>query len=561
MSVDQSNLSSIKYGYDFVVATTQSSINSTMKEFLSGGTEPEVTICYVADNQGNPTPIDYETLKSNAKGSDPFSVPGNANTQTNQDLNNLFAARFMVGFKARIGLPPGYQPVNIPDVVTLGSDTSAVSYNLMCSEFIVVEYTPGGGYSPASWMNQSQPPGKAWLFTSKVDLRLEPYGDAYSKLPPAVQAQIKNLGGNAFSVQQLLFDLDSAALQSIPTISGVDPGSNLYLCLQKDFVGKYFSTLKQSGVPVLGCTVTQSVTPKSTLTLTNLNFQTSPLLGTNNQPIANPTPDQQAAFTLNYLCSANGDALPAPTQFAWNWVDATNSGFDGAIAINRNTFRQYFANQLSSLVPNNCYLAWVQVTLDKASQPVYSHKLTPGQTPAVTSPPTGATVLSYSYNSSSSDQAGLDGDIGQLKISPSFTLDVSFENNTITITQHLVVYLYIKHLATPASGNIVDKTITDTYSLAVDEYGRLTAVLKSTTQDKSQTPGVNGFLNFFTNLNQLVNDQATWARACTSTNLTDIPVSALQNFVFPGGKTFVFKDASFSNYQDLVAHITYADPS
>ena len=52
-----------------------------------------------------------------------------------------------------------------------------------------------------------------------------------------------------------------------------------------------------------------------------------------------------------------------------------------------------------------------------------------------------------------------------------------------------------------------------------------------------------------------------WAQSCATTNLTDVPVSFVQNFVFPGGATFSFVDAGFSGNQDLVSHITYADPS
>jgi hypothetical protein len=38
-------------------------------------------------------------------------------------------------------------------------------------------------------------------------------------------------------------------------------------------------------------------------------------------------------------------------------------------------------------------------------------------------------------------------------------------------------------------------------------------------------------------------------------------LTVVQDFVFPGGRTFAFKTVGFSNHQDLVAHITYADPS
>jgi hypothetical protein len=43
------------------------------------------------------------------------------------------------------------------------------------------------------------------------------------------------------------------------------------------------------------------------------------------------------------------------------------------------------------------------------------------------------------------------------------------------------------------------------------------------------------------------------------TSLQDIPTSTVQNFVFPGGATFTFADVSFSDNQDLVSHIVYAD--
>ena len=72
----------------------------------------------------------------------------------------------MMGFRAQLGLPPGLPPAQIPDIVTLGLDTSAVTYNLLCSRFQVVQLTPGG-YGPPSWLNESQPAGQP------VDLHLE----------------------------------------------------------------------------------------------------------------------------------------------------------------------------------------------------------------------------------------------------------------------------------------------------------------------------------------------------------------------------------------------------
>jgi hypothetical protein len=54
MTAAQSYLSNSKYGYDFVVATTQASINATMKAFLAQLKAPVVNICFVANEAVTP---------------------------------------------------------------------------------------------------------------------------------------------------------------------------------------------------------------------------------------------------------------------------------------------------------------------------------------------------------------------------------------------------------------------------------------------------------------------------------------------------------------------------
>jgi hypothetical protein len=162
-----------------------------------------------------------------------------------------------------------------------------VGFNLMCSEFTVVQYSPAAAPAPASWMNVSQNE-TAWIFSSTVDLRFYPTPQsAYDTLPPAVQKQIANLGPNAFSLQQLLFDLDNAALETPPTISGVTPGSPLHHCLSTYFLGYYFAAMKKKGTPLLAYTITLGAPDTSSLSLTNINFKVSPLVNSNGQQIPN----------------------------------------------------------------------------------------------------------------------------------------------------------------------------------------------------------------------------------------------------------------------------------
>ena len=90
-----------------------------------------------------------------------------------------------------------------------------------------------------------------------------------------MQQQIKNLGSAAFSVQQLLFDLDNAALQTIPQITNVPAGTPLYTALEQYFVGAYFSQMQKGGTPLLGCAISQTSAPPATLTLSDLNLEVS----------------------------------------------------------------------------------------------------------------------------------------------------------------------------------------------------------------------------------------------------------------------------------------------
>jgi hypothetical protein len=558
MSAQQSDLSSGSYGYDFVVATTQDSINATMKEYLSTLAEPEVMICYVADAKGLPTPIAYADLMQKTKGTDPFSLPNNI-SPADARFQNLYAARYMVGFKARMGIPAGLAPTAIPDIVTLGGDTSAVGFNLMCEEFIVTQLTPESGYSPASWMNVAQSPGAPWMFRSSVDLRMSGVGQsAYDSLPPAVQAEIKNLGSGAFSVEQLLFDLDNAALESIPTIEGVSPGTTLYTCLQTDFMGTYFEQMKAQAAPMLGCSIVPSSTPPGTLRPTDLNMEVSPYLDSNGKS----SPANAGLGTLNYLCAIQNKTLPPPVPFTWNWVDPSQEAdFDGVMVINRNTFASYLQTQLlNSFVTPNCFAAWVRVNMDGLDVD-YHWSLTPGQTPTITVPATGAKVLSISYSSYAEDEAGLNGDMGQMALQPSYTMDISFEGNTVTVVQHLVIWLRVQVMQTSDSANAVDIQYTDTYTLEVGQSGDLTATKTSVKVDNSKTPSSSGFLNFFTDINALNDDIATWLQQYGESNFNAASLSVMRSFVFPGGNTFAFKDVQFSDNQDLVAHITYLDPT
>jgi hypothetical protein len=173
-------------------------------------------------------------------------------------------------------------------------------------------------------------------------------------------------------------------------------------------------------------------------------------------------------------------------------------------------------------------------------------------------------VLQLSWNSpTASDQAGLNGDVGKMDMSSSYSATVDFSGNTITITQNLVIYISVTGtFNVSASGNVVNRTITDTYTLDVTQAGELSVASSSTTTDNPNIDYPSSFRNFWgSDITNIENNAATWAGQLVATDFKDIPVSAIKKFIFPGGNTFAYASVSFSDNQDLVSHITYTNPA
>jgi hypothetical protein len=563
----ESQLSSPRYGYDFVVATTQASINATMKSFLAKHTEPTVNICYVADDDGNPVEIAYQDLLKNAQGVDPFTVPKDADAAKDPNINKLFNARFMLGFRATLGIPKKVNPTKY-NIVELGVNAASVTYNMTCSEFIIVNLNPGTGFSPKrKWFRASQDddPAGLWQFTSKVDLRLTTLGgEKFNNLPAQMQSSIKNLSGTAFSVQQLLFDLSNAAMDTTPVISGIDPSTDTYRLLEDFFRDTYFKKLQANGEPVLCAQIVSHVPDGSSLKMKDFNFEVSPY----RKPNATITDNDAArATTLSYVCTVT-DRLPPAVQFDWNWVDVTDlDNHHGVVAVNRKTLAQIYHQDLLPYVKQCCLKVAADAYRDGASVN-YTWGLTPGQMPnSVTFPTDGSVVLKYDFHDVQDGTAhinwGLLGstDIGELKLEYTYSMTVEFINDTIVVTQSQLIYMYIKSLATSAHGNIINRTLTDTYPIGVTAEGQL-VVLDPASHLDDQNPDpidTDGFENLFTGLNglsgKIKDDVKTW----TNTSLHDVPLPVIQDFVFPGGNTFLFKAAQFSSHGDLLGLITYAD--
>lgn len=571
-----SYLTSPKYGYDFVVATTQASINSDMKEYLNGVDQPTTTLCFLADTKGNPTTqISLEDLKAKTGGIDPFDIPDGTD-YSDPRITTLTKNMFMVGLKLKVGLPPGVLPVNMPPIVDLGSSASNVKFNLFCSEFVVIQNSPPSGFGGSgSWNVWSQPSGTPWYFTTTVDLVFKdlnneldtPYFNSHPQQKAALLAQLENLGSGAFSLQQLLFDLDNAAIQSIPKIAGLDPSSDAGLILTKSFVNLYFASARAQGEPVLSVHAEADTPDNSSLRLTAMEREVGQFVDGNGVIVANPTPQQKEVVTLQYLCAANNNPLPGAALFNFNWVDPADvDNESGVIAVNRNTLATYYKNTLWPLVKKSCIGVKCNVTHDSDSwisgKVHYNGTFTQGKTPvSFDIPATGNTVLNIDYNDYCEDDTRSGATYGQLKLWSNFHCSVSFQDKKITVVQNLKMSIYVEWDATGVTCDFFDKTITDTYTLSIGQNGSLQlSTPKSSTQDDSKQPDRSWLVNLFTGVNDIVNSFTSQLSDFLNASITDIPAASIQNFVFPGAKVFTYKEPQFSDNQDLVSTITYVTP-
>lgn len=573
MSAKKSFLSSPKYGYDFVVATTQASINSGMKEYLATVDQPATVLCFLANPDGQPTTqITLEELKARTGGIDPFEIPPGT-PYSDPRITTLTRNMFLVALKLRVGLPPGVMPKNLPLIVELGSSANNVGFNLFCSDFQIVMNTPPSGFGGSgNWDVWSQPPGNPWYFRTTVNLVYKdldktlntPYFNSHPQEKAALIAQLRNLGSGAFSLQQLLFELDNAVTQSVPTIQGMDAGSTAAYILTKSFVNLYFGAMRQHGEPLLAVHAVANAPDGSSLRLTGMEREVNQFVDGNGVVVANPSPDQKAATTLCYLCAANNNPLPGAAGFNFNWVDPSDAATQsGVIAINRNTLANFYKDKLMQHMRPQCLRTWTTVKVWPGGTAEYNAMVYPGNTPteAVISD-SGADVLtvSYSSNSDANDKAGLT--YGELDLHSSMTCKVNFSGNRIKITQNLKLWMKAQWDLTHIDGNIVDHTLIDSYALTVAQNGQLQAtLLESTPVDDSKTPSLDAFSNFFVDLNSIVDFVKKRVSDLVSLKLTDFPANSVQSFVFPGGRVFTYKDAAFSDNQDLITAITYVKPN
>lgn len=593
MSAQESWLSS--YGIDVVVASTQPAINATIKQYIhefGKGASPTFTAYFVTDHSDNIVqvpdnfPLVYPLIANHTAlygGLDPLTTaawtgsgtkPDAINTIQQLIYQNTYGTVFptmpvVSAFKYAVSFELGFPGGTIPptDIVQLSDDGQFATYKLCFQNLtlVVASYvadTIEAGIS--GYEVYKQKATAPYEFTVRVPLAS--INDS-SNAPADVAAQAAALG-NAFTMQQLVLDLDNASWYGQPVITDAPATSEVYKLLSTVFLPLFAKMMAENGRAALGFNFIPNTATGST------NFGVTSITLVIDDCLGNPGP-APAVATLDYLCSVNGNP---PQQFAdfsdfgnqynnlpfWNWFDQVPS-VHGVIAVSPQALGNYFATALMDYVKSNCYFpttSWY-FNDDKEMWMVNTPGVQAGQTPTVTvTDGYSSPWVTFSYTSPSGSGYSKNNYSQTQQLTSTFKLTVAQgAGNTLVVTQELVIF-YELQMGSTAKGNVVDTVITDTYTLATDNFGKFAPAVLSGTQDKSQNVSFGSITNFFDgDPNTMLATIKSWAQTLVAKNVTDVPVSIMQGLVFPGGNAFAINDFSFSDGGDLIANINYAIPS
>lgn len=556
-----SDLSNSKFTYDLVVGTTAEAINQTLKMYLYKTAPAPKELWYGQTEAGEEiTPMDPIAEI------DPFAIAsGTTPPQALLDSDFVFA------IKAGFGLPEGVSPLDVPDILILGTDSQKVHYNMFFNTFQICTLD-WGRHGSFAWNNYEQPSGSPYIFTYQVDMNFDPTdpNDQFSDLPENVRKQLLNYNTNTmFSVQQLYLDLNNAGLQSMPAISGIPSTSKVYIVLQADFINTYWQSMQQAGKFILGYAVHTNSQPtaRTSLQPTSLNFMTVPHYDADGNISTN-----HKLYTLNYLMDTNNRKLTVGGPLTWNWVksDEANS-YHGAMAVRREVFADYLISAMSPYLSHIALTPTTSINLGAFTWSAsYSLSLTPNQMFTYESAQ-GEKIASFSFKKNADSSSKFWPRKAYYNLDSTATASISISGNEITVelAANMKIDFSNGDLGTAnVSGRVGGYTNTAIFEVAVDASGKLTV------SDKAGYPKPNnmgpdlqsGFMAGVDGVDGLTDNlESRYIKMTTFMNQFASLVESYLNstggkWIFPGGQTFLFKDAMFSDNQDFVTHITYADP-
>ena len=549
--------------------------------------------------------------------SNPFSLAdGQSSSNTSGSAkkigDDLCAANFDFALQAT-PFSIGYPQDNLPQIITFPTNQNSryVWFDVYFAEFKVVQMIRNGSEWSIRTYQQSADPYNPnpdfWLFHSKVDLELSAStGVDYNDLPEEQKTLYINDTQSTFRVNQLALNLanDEIPLEDINVYQRQISSSNFVPVFQynpqlKKFTERYWKYVTAHNASNLASTSAPENGENITPAIVDYRFKAY------NDALANAEKglsqkDKANLTTLNYLIMDIGNNLPAGTpNITWNWLNKQEDNeSDGVIALSNQKCMEYILPFLESIKPiiskkpkidfednNKDSKTSLTVRLQNGDANTFPDwKLNDGtdtynwNSPVVTvhdDDSNKSWAKSYLNTSSHVEILDVNGDDpNTVKCIKCFVFcEVHLEAmlDEGADEEHISGWIYAKNTSTylriqvDADGKITlinnddDGDAKENFQDAIG-WGRYADDLGwSKMVDEQEDKNIKWeyvYNTLFPTIEQECDDMLHQALAAFRDSLTQY-FNVANNAIFPGGDTFTFADAAFSDSGDLVSKIKY----
>ncbi|HEX8270754.1 MAG TPA: hypothetical protein VF581_12745 [Flavobacterium sp.] len=561
-----SNLENQRYGYDFVLATTQESMLANAKKYLDKPTFTVVKRYYTYGSSGKPVEWDEATFMRMSENTDPFAVNAwNGQGAVSAGLQRLINIRFAFAFEAAAGLPK-----RSLEIFKMNPDRT-FTYKMGFAKFNIAELARDASKYVRLSQNNSSP----WIFDTVVNLQQSDPSYVPTNVRNAYNSLIQTHGEFSFVIKQIAMNFDAAVLKAMPAIpiSQTDALPELTKIYKELFV----KSTKDSSVATLNYSILNNPARQikaNNLQLTEVQHGVSPY----KPAFRSAAAADSRLDTQNYYYATENKRIPALVPFEWNWVEPDEvAEFNGVISVSRGNFMNYLNRVLSEQLPTLDIVPNVWMSYDRDLVVKWTHEmghksgqafkiLARGTTTSDNKPAAMFYKLeNRSFNSTYWD-AGISNAEGHYNYFAD--IEVTVKDRIITVTTHCRARMEYKKWAWEtgtAVGNVADITSVFDYEMSVNNVGKLQVTRRQVSvTNRSEDLSLNNLsktqIEHVVEPMRKIKADVTTAVENAMSNFTsslEEGINNMQNWAFPGGEAFTFKDVTFSRYEDLIVHINY----
>lgn len=579
----QSSLSS--YGYDMVVAVTQVSVNEVMKQFMSRYEQKEYLLVLqrnfnIETEIYTYTPIDPVQLKIMNKIQMLLETPAQKADRTAEETINYqeLYRDYKVSYvcKAQLGINPE-AAAKAPNIIQLDkSDIDSkfnATFNPIFKEFNLIRLYNED--ERVLMQKEEQPKDEIWKFAYNIKLNYQ-RDIPEAKLPEQIKKELKKYipgeFSNLFDIRALYADFTTAMIKQYAPQLEEDPAvKEMVQMFFNDFVLKDLREHAEKAIFSYSIKPEANILQKLEKALVipaAYKYFVSPYINDKGEE----QPDMKNLYTINYIVMEKGKKFPELKPLSWNWVSSgEESKKHGCMSINSVNLIRSLEKDLKEIT-RGAYLVPSVDLSDKFVKIDIKTSYTKSDCPENLSFAIGSDKKQYvlSYANSAEDKVHASVAFGiAVGVKVSYELEMTInikEGNRIEIETRNEAFIELQTGASHSKGRMVGDKFNCLLELATDTMGNLS--VKKTVTHNHLDEDIDH--NFFVDVFCMGTDRACIdsIRKCTEeiektieasleTKLGQVFNSKI-HWVLPGGNTFVFKNPTMSEGNDLVADLTYA---